>query len=79
MIQESNWQVAGCHRACRRQHTYRWGGCVFAAEPEPTLSRFELAQMGDGEVFGFYESLSIEQVADWLREQGYEVRKGQPE
>lgn len=69
------WYEAGCHRACRYGHTYRWGGCEYASEPGPTLSIFELARNEDGEVTGFYESLTAEQVADWLREQGYDVVK----
>jgi hypothetical protein len=74
MSREQDWEAAGCHRACRRRHTYRWGGCAYAVEPEPTLARFELARSEDGEMSGFYESINAEQVAAWLREQGYDVR-----
>ena len=68
------WYEAGCRRACQRQHTLRWGECAYAVEPEPSLSRFELARCEDGETSGFYESMNAEQVAAWLREQGYDVR-----
>lgn len=74
MSVQLTWYEAGCHRACQRSHTYRWGGCAYAVEPEPTLSRFELARSEDGEVSGFYESLNTDQVAAWLRDQGYDVR-----
>jgi hypothetical protein len=69
------WFEAGCRRACQESHTYRWGACAYAIEPGPTLSRFELARSEDGEMSGFYESMDADQVAAWLREQGYTVTK----
>lgn len=75
MKAEQDPSRSGCHRACRNNHTRQWGGCAYAVEPEPTLSRFVLARMEDGEMSGFYEPMDAERVAAWLRERGYDVTK----
>jgi len=72
---QPDWEEAGCSRSCRRRHTYRWGSCAFGVEPEPSLSSFELARNADGEVTGYYKTMDVEQVAGWLREQGFDVTK----
>jgi hypothetical protein len=67
------WREAGCSRTCRDGHTRKWGGCAYGIEPAPTLQRSEVLLGADGYPSLVYQSLTVEQVADWLREQGYTV------
>lgn len=74
MSDELPWVEAGCsRRECKDGHTRRWGRCAYGVEPLPTLCRFDLATLADGETFGTCTEMSIEQVAGWLREQGFTV------
>lgn len=70
---EQPWDEAGCSRSCRNGHTRRWGACAYGKEPAPTLHRFETGVAADGYVSGGHEPMTAEQVAEWLRVQGYAV------
>ncbi len=73
MSDELGWQEAGCSRACRDGHTHKWGRCAYGVEPAPTLERAEVVPGPDGHPSLAYRSMDAEQVAGWLREQGYAV------
>lgn len=67
------WEEAGCSRTCRDGHTRSWLSCAYGAEPAPTLQRADVVTAPDGHPSLVYQSLTADQVADWLRDQGYIV------
>lgn len=71
---ELAWDEAGCaRRECLNGHTRRWGRCAYGIEPAPSLERAEVVPGPDGHPSLVYRSMTVDQVADWLREQGYTV------
>lgn len=73
---EQPWYEAGCsRRSCQNGHSHRWGYCAYAEEPVeiPILFRWATWTGDDGTRSFGTEKLTSEQVADWLRDQGYAV------
>jgi hypothetical protein len=56
----------GCSRVCRksRQHTYTWGMCEHAPEPEPHLSVARHIVAGDGHPSIAMEGIPLSELAD---------------
>lgn len=65
-----------CGRACRRRraHTYRWGTCAHAAEPEPTVSISRMFTAADGYPSIGFDRYTAAQLADRIEPALREVR-----
>ena len=72
----------GCYRACRikQEHTLQWGGCEYAASPEPTVSISKVVTDTDGYPSIGFDQYTAQQLADLiepgLRAAGVRVSAG---
>lgn len=58
----------GCNRECRkpRAHTYRWGGCQHAPQPERTVSISHTYVADDGYPATGFDTYTAQQLADLI-------------
>lgn len=63
---EPDWREAGCARDCSEQHTYEWGRCAQAVQPEPTVSMSKVYTDVDGERSIGFDTYTVQQLADLI-------------
>lgn len=58
----------GCYRACRikQEHTLEWGGCEYAAPPEPSVSMSKVFTDTDGYPSIGFDSYTVPQLAELI-------------